>query len=219
MAGVEIKKGLTPSGNIDDAGFFGGMTTYQAATGNALYTGQLVKLNSSGLVVPVTDDEDLTTTRVLGTIAGIFYIDANGNPKHDKDVASSITSGSSNGVAYDGIVFTAASGVGVKVNISPNTLYMAKLVADGGSAGDDFADQANIGDYVQVDNNATNARLTVTRANDGSTDVPLTRANAIVVNVVRTEGGVAFGSTPSTVTNDWGSEETVILVKLVNTLF
>jgi hypothetical protein len=216
MAGVEIKKGLTPSGNIDDAGFFGGMTTYQAATGNALYTGQLVKLNSSGLVVPVTDDEDLTTTRVLGTIAGLFYIDSNGNPKHDKDVASSITSGSSNGVAYDGIVFTAASGVGVKVNISPNTLYMAKMV---NADADNLINQDNIGDYVQVDNNATNARLTLTRADDGSTDVPLTRANAIVVNIVRTEGGVAFGSTPSTVTNDWGSDETVILVKLVNTLF
>lgn len=87
-----------------------------------IYSGTPVTLNTSGQIVPVT----LTTDSVLGVLAGVEYIDANGKPT----------------VAPNWVAGTVATNVKVWVYTAPTIVY--KVQANGSLAQAAIGDNANI---------------------------------------------------------------------------
>lgn len=196
-----LNKGFNPQGSLTDAGYFGGLKNFQAATGVQLYVGQLLKL-VSGRVTPVEDDDDATAVEIVGVAAGFFYIDSSGQPTEAKEIPSALTSAAG---FYDGIEFAAASGAGVRVSASPDQLFAIRATTAVASTSQ--------GATVTLTDNLTGEAKVVVGGTPGVDVI------GKIVDVVRTEGPLEWGNGTTPVENTWGAANTIVLVKLTQTAF
>jgi hypothetical protein len=138
---ISYWKGLRPLKSFAGNNHSFPTENYQAAAGNALYTGQVVTLNSSGLVEPMANSD--TTVVPLGVIAGLFY------PTDGRPVNTDSVTAAENAVTtayfYQGIDFEVSSGVGVMVYVDPTIVY--------GVIANETIVQADIGDLVRLVSN------------------------------------------------------------------
>lgn len=211
MAGATYWKGLRPVSSLVGDSSVLGTETFQAAAGNALYVGQVVKLNADGLVVPVANSN--AEEQVLGVIAGIFYINSTGRAiQNTLEIASTVTSAAGIVDDVEDIVFAAGSGVGLKVWIDPNLVYAVKAT--------EAIVQADVGDLVQLVGNtaAGGAKITHTgtvpfgAATDDEAGGILKLLGPLYQNVTNVTAANTNISAATGLRNGFGSPETVCRV-------
>lgn len=208
MAGAPYWKGLQPVQSLvgDSSAFT--YETFKAATGNALYAGQVVKLNASGLVEPVDDSN--AEEVVLGVVAGLFYLREDGRPVNTREITSTVTSAAGYVDDFEHVAFADGDGVGVQVIIDPNVIYAVKAT--------EAIVEADVGDLAQLVTNATDAGLTHTGT------VPFGNgADATAGGILKILGPLKMNNTDVTyattnitddtnLRNDFGAPETVVRV-------
>lgn len=202
MAGLPFKSGLVPV-NKGGAGVVqGAFETFQTSVAApAMYTGDIVALSPNGQVVLATS----AGQDVLGVVAGFFWVDP--TTKQPVESRYKIASVSSAAGLYNGIRFAAGkAGPGVKVITDENQLYAVKATTS--------VAVTKLGDKIKWQRTAGS---NVTGQSDGtvSAGTPTSVMILRVAGVYRAQE-IAYTSAIGklTVDNDWGVDDTVILVKL-----
>lgn len=202
MAGLPFKGGFNPVGLDGSARFSGAVRVYQTSVANgAIFSGDPIYITPNGKAVAGV--APTSTTNVIGVAVGGFWIDpTTKQPQESKNIPA--TTSSAAGV-YNGINFTADAGAGVKV-VLKDQLFAVKANTS--------ITQAKIGDRLEIVRTGGNAITGISNATvsvaGGVVD------NAVVVDVFRaSEYGTPTSAGGSNV-NDWGSPETVVVVKLRN---
>jgi hypothetical protein len=202
MAGLVIKGGLTPSKQLGAGYDSRGFSTYQCSTGSpVMFTGDLVKLTATGKIAPCSAGD-----RPVGVATGFFWIDSTNGPNEARHKPASQSSATG---TYNTINFAKDAGPAVKVLDDPDAVFMVKATTSvtAGALGS-FA-QVNLSGTGSTDTGRSAAVVSVQSTVSG------TNSNVKIVGVYKAEEFGTVSSVPPADNgiNDWGSPETVVLVR------
>jgi hypothetical protein len=206
MAGIPFKGGFKPVNNDGSTGAYtAGFRTFQtSATSGAIFNGDPVFLLADGTVA--AGETPTATTNCIGVAIGTFFIDPITDQPVDTDVklANQVSAAGE----YNGILFTAGAGPGIKVAL--------------GGQGQLFAVKAS----VAIPQTALGDRLALVTTTAGSTITGQSGATisaaadvnspVMVADVLRTNEYGTPSDAGGATRNDFGSPETVVLVELRN---
>ena len=247
MAGIPFSKGFIPVQHVTQSGYTPKLQRFQVAstsgaTDAAVYTGQVVMLDSNGYVTPVVGLDGTETvgealSNVVGVVAGVFWMDPTDNiPVERKYAPAGQTTG--NGY-YDGVKFEAANNngsVAVRVITDPNQLYAVKSTSTVGAqgasgtagygervsllfngTGSSYSGQSDATVTIWSDDTTSGGAVTVQGTTDTKDDAGELEEIGTIVDIWRGEDYVAPSTSPTATDlepNTWGTPETIVIVKL-----
>lgn len=197
MAGLPYKAGLIPVNKGGKGQVQGALESFQTSVAApAMYSGDPVAISPNGMVVLATS----AGQNLLGVIEGFFWIDPTSKqPTESRYKSASVSS--ANGL-YNGIRFkSGAGGPGVKVITDTEQLYAVKATTS--------VAITKLGDKIAW---VRTGGSTVTGQSNGAVSIatPTSVMFLRVKGVLRAQENVSG----ATVDNDWGVDDTVVLVEL-----